>query len=300
MSKYLLPCLVSLASLSIAQAQNSPGVSIDDFVLGHDDANAPSAKLQYGAAGEMDFDDIDDSFSHSRLLLETPLGGLIPINDCNALSIGLRYEASWLETDTFLGDQSLHDARVNFTWMHHQAGSQWSFLASLSPGLSSDLDGVDGDDFSVNGKVGFRYEFNDRFALIAGMGIDNTTGDRSLFPAVGFQWRPLDDVHLALLGATFTATWQPHSDWLVRCGVWPGGGVWNVEHHGDSFDVSLRSYRAAVGVERRLGEKVWLSVWAGTTLANSLEIETDSGGDIFDEDAEASWFFNVGLRVAAW
>lgn len=287
-------------SVSALSAHDSGAVTIRDFALRADDTNAPSAKLQYSGTGEMDFDDINGGFSHRRLLLEAPLGGLIHINDCNALSVGLRYEAAWLDTDTFLGNMDLHDARVGFTWIHHRPGSKWSFLAALSPGIASDLDGVDGDDFSLNGKAGFRYAVNDRFAVIAGMGVDNTTGERAIFPAVGFQWRPADDVHLALLGATFTATWQPHSDWLVRFGVWPSGGVWNVEKNGGSFDVSLRSYRAAVGLEHRLGDKVWLGVWAGRSLMNNLEIETASGGDILDQDADGAWFFNVGLRVAAW
>lgn len=300
MTKHFLSLVTLAVSISAASADNSGSVSIKNFTLGADDTNAPSAKLQFSGTSDMDFDDVNDSFSHQRLLLETPLGDLININDCNALSIGLRYEAAWLETNSFLGDMDLHDARISFTWIHHQPGSKWSFLAALSPGIASDLDGVDGDDFSLNGKAGFRYAVNERFAIVAGLGVDNTTGDRSLYPAIGFQWRPMDDVHVTLLGATFTASWQPHSDWLVRFGVWPAGGVWNVEQNGNSFDVSLRTYRAAIGVERRLSDKVWLSIWTGTTLANNLEVETASGGNIFDESAEGGLFFNVGLRVAAW
>lgn len=296
----LVLLLTFLSVLSSATAHDSGPVSINDFALGADDVNAPAAKLQFSGTSDMDFDGAFGSFSHQRLLLEAPLGGLIHINDCNALSVGLRYESVQLDTDTFLGDMDLHDVRFSLIWIHHQPGSKWSILAALSPGVASDFDKVDSDDFSLNGKLGFRYAVSDRFAWVGGIGIDNTTGDHSLYPAIGFQWRPMDDVHVSLLGATFTATWQPHTDWLLRFGVWPAGGIWNVEQNGNSFDVSLRSYRAAVGLERRLSNKVWLSVWAGATLANNLEIETTSGGGIFDQDADGGWFLNVGLRVAAW
>ncbi|WP_435893183.1 DUF6268 family outer membrane beta-barrel protein [Oceaniferula spumae] len=305
MHKNPVPALLGAASLlasaSLVCADTSTGkVSIADFTLGQDAMNAPSAKLQISSTGDMDFDDINGGFSYDRLLLETPLGGMIHVNDCNAVGVGLRYEATWLDTDTRLGNMDLHDLRLSFTWLHHQQGSKWSWLMSLSPGVSSDFNGVDGDDFSLNGRLGFRYALNSKFSIVGGVGVDNTTGDHSLYPAIGFQWRPVDDVHIALLGATFTATWQPHNDWLVRFGVWPGGGVWNVEENGNSFDVSMRSYNAAIGVERRLTDKVWLSLWAGTNLANNLEIETASGGDIFDEGADGAWFVNLGLRVAAW
>ena len=174
-------------------------VSINDFVLGADDSNAPSASLQYSGTSDMDFEDINDSFSHQRLLLEAPLGGIININDCTALSIGLRYEAVWLDTNTALGNMDLHDARVSFTLLHRQAGSKWSFLAALSPGIASDFDGVSGDDFSLNGKVGVRYEVNDKLAFIAGLGVDNTTGDRSLTGRRGEDHR-LGLCYVMLLG----------------------------------------------------------------------------------------------------
>jgi hypothetical protein len=141
---------------------------------------------------------------------------------------------------------------------------------------------------------------SDRFALVAGLGSDNSTGDRSIFSSVGFQWQATDDIYLRLVGATFSATWQSHDDWLVRLGVWAAGGIWNVENAGASLDVYMTSYRAGVGLERRIHDNMWLVVWAGATLGNELEIETPGGSTVFRDDADSGWFVNLGLRLVAW
>lgn len=275
-------------------------VSIEDFLLRKTDANAPSAKLQVSSTSEMDFDRMPGGFSLDRVLLDMPLGGLMHLSDSHAVSFGLRYEGTWLDSDTLLGDIDLHDVRLAATWIYHSPGSKWSVLASVSPGISSDFEHVDSDDFSLNWKVGVRYAVNDRFALIAGLGSDNTTGDDGVFPALGFQWQASDEIHLSLVGTTFTATYQPCKDWLWRFGVWAAGGIWNVENGGNSLDVNLTSYRAAVGLEHRLRDKVWLTVWAGATFANELDVETTGGTTVFKDDADSGWFANIGVRVAAW
>lgn len=294
--KLIVPALSAVFPL-VCQAEP---VSMGDFMVRQTDANAPSARLQVSGTSEMDFDAMRGGFSLDRVLVETPLGSTLHINDCNALSFGLRYEGTWLDTDTFIGNNDLHDLRVSGMWLHHQPGSRWSLLAAVSPGIASDFGHVDGDDFSLNWKAGLRYAVSDSFALIAGLGSDNSTGDDGVFPALGFQWQATDKLYLSLVGATFTATYQPSDDWLWRFGVWSAGGIWNVEQNGAGFDVNLTSYRAAVGVERRLRDKVWLTVWAGTTFANELEIETAGGGGVFRDDAGNGWFARVGVRVAAW
>lgn len=289
-----------LPLICLAPCFSSAEVSSEDFTLAKSDANAPSAKFQYSTTSNMDFDSGAGGFSLQRLLLEAPLGGLIHWNAHNALSVGLRYETTWMDSDVLLGKTDLHDARISLTWLHHSEGSKWSILSSVSPGLATDFNHLNGDDFSLNWKVGVRYLCSDQFALVAGLGSDNTTGDTSIFPALGFQWQATDDVYVSLIGATFTATWQPAEDWLLRFGVWPAGGIWNVERAGASLDVSLSSYRAAVGLEHQISDKIWLSLWAGTTLSNQLEIETTHGTNVFRDDADSTWFVTLGLRVAAW
>lgn len=292
--------LFSALVISVPPLAHADPVSIEDFTIGKSDANAPSARLELSSTSEMDFDSMPGGFSLDRIFLDVPLGGLMHINDCNAVSFGLRYEGTWLESDTMIGDKDLHDVRIAATWLHHQPGSKWSVLASVLPGISSDFETMTGDDFSLNWKAGVRYAYTDRLAFIAGLGSDNTTGEAGIVPALGFQWRASDQVYVSLVGATLITTYQPSDDWLWRLGVWAAGGIWNVDNNGASLDVNLSSYRAAVGLERRLSDKVWLNIWAGATLANELEIETNGGSSLFKDDADTGWFAQIGVRVAAW
>ncbi len=295
--RILLPLIISVPLSCISVLAE---VGPENFTIGKSDANAPSAIGQISGTSEMNFDDAAGGFSLSRVIVETPLGGLIHLNDSSALSVGLRYEGTWLESDTLLGDTDLHDLRVSATWLYHTPGSKWSWLAGVEPGLASDFEHITNDSFSVNWKVATRYAMSDRFALVAGVGSHTSTGDNSVVPSFGFQWKATDDIYVSLVGTTFTATWQPSDDWLWRVGVWTAGGVWNVENGGSSFDVKLSSYRAGLGAEYRIHDKVWLTLWAGATLGNELEIETAGGGTVFKDDADTGWFVNLGLRVAAW
>jgi len=292
-----LPLIISVSPLcQTALAAVGP----EHFTVGKSDANAPSAEFQLSGTSEMNFDSAAGGFSLSRVIVGTPLGELIHLNDCSAVSLGLRYEGTRLESDTLLGDTDFHELRVSATWHYHAGGSKWSFLAGVSPGLATDFERFNSDDFSLNWKLGVRYAFSDRCAFVAGLGVGNSTGDDDIFPSVGFQWQATDDIYVTLVGSSFSTTWQPSDDWLLRVGVWAAGGVWSAENAGSSLDVKLTSYRAAVGVERRLRDNTWLTLWAGATVFNELDIETSGGTEVFRDDADNGWFVNLGIRVAAW
>ena len=296
MSSHLI-CALSIAASLTCQADS---VSIGDFLLEKNDAAAPSAILRISGTSDMDFDTVGGTFSFDRVLLDVPLGGLVSTGKNSALAFGLRYQGTWMDSNILLGNRDLHDFRMNATWMYCARGSKWSVLVGVSPGIASDFDSVDGDDFLPNWKAGVRYAWSDRLALIVGTGSDSSTGDDSVFPALGFQWQASDEVYVSLIGSTFTATYQPCEDWLWRFGVWAGGGIWNVDVGGVSVDVNLTSYRAGIGLEHRLRDKMWLTVWAGATFSNELEIETTGGTTVFKDDADDGWFARIGVRVAAW
>ena len=252
------------------------------------------------AAGEVDFDSADGGFSYQKLDLDIPFTAPIYLNDANAFMLGMEYEATLMDTEAFSGDLDLHDFRLKLRWMYRQPGSKWSAMGLLQPGIATDGSNVDGDDFAVNGQLGFRYSQSPRLAWIGGLVFFQNSMKTRLYPGFGFQWQPSDDVNVRLTGPSFKASWQPHEDWILHAHVEADGGVWNIREDGEDLDVRLRSYQASIGVERRLGEKIWLGLWGGVTFANELEIETDAGGDIFEDDADMGWFVKLGLRRIVW
>ena len=297
--KTLLPIILITSSLS-ALAQDAGRVSIGDFLLSRSPATAPSTSVNYSYASEVNFDAAAGGFSYQRLKLDVPLSKPYHLNSCNSIILSAAYKATELDTDTFLGNMDLHDLRINIRWLYRQSGSKWSWMTVISPGLATDGEGVDMDDFSLNGQVVFRYRKSPRFAWIGGLVFFHNSLETRIYPGIGFQWKPTDDFQMTWSGPSLKASWQPHDDWLVHANIGSAGGHWNVENSGGSFDVKLRSYQAGVGVERRLSEKIWLGLWGGATFANDLEIETASGKRLFNQDADMGWFVKLGVRRIVW
>lgn len=295
----LLPIFLITSSLSVS-AEEAGRANAGGFEFPRLTAAAPSINIQYSTASEVDFDDAAGGFSYQRLAFERPLLKPIRLNGRNIIMLSTAYEATQLDTDTFLGDVDLHDLRFNIRWIYKQPGSKWTWGANFSPGIATGGGGIDMDDFSLNGQLGFSYQKSPHFAWIGGLVFFHNSMETRIFPGIGFQWRPSADFQFTWAGPNLKMLWQPHDDWLLHAYIEPGGGNWNTEKNGESFDVKMRSYQAAIGVERRLADKIWLGLWGGATFGNELEIETASGKRLFNEDADMGWFVKLGVRKVIW
>ena len=275
-------------------------VSMNDFFLSRSPAVAPSASISYTLASEVDFNSVSGGLSYEQAELSIPLSAPMYLNDCHALVFGLDYTATWLDSDVMVRDMDLHDFRLSVRWMFRQPGSRWAWNARLSPGVATDGGNVSGDDFVISGQAGFRYKVSSRFAWLGGVVFFKDPLETRVFPGIGFQWMPKDNLTVRFSGPVLRVSWQPHDDWLVHAGVRPSGGAWNVRQSGGSFNVRLDSFEAGMGVERRLSEKIWLGFWAGATIANDLEIETTSGNRLFKDDLDTGWYARIGIRKILW
>ena len=95
-----------------------------------------------------------ESFSFAA---RAPLGKPIHLGDHGLLSIGLAYEATALRIDGAapgfpLPDADLHQIEFPFLARWHRPDSPWTIIASLSPGIATDFDHIDGDDFYLGGR----------------------------------------------------------------------------------------------------------------------------------------------------
>jgi len=275
-------------------------VSIGDFLLSRGPATAPSMSLDYTLASEADFDSEAGGFSYQTIDLDIPFTAPRHLNNCHAFMLGMRYRSTWLDTDTLLDDLDLHDLRLKLRWMYRQPGSKWSWMGLLEPGLATDGENIDNDDFTLTAHLGVRYASSPRLAWIAGAICYHHSMETRVYPGLGFQWRPTDDLDIRLTGPSLKASWQPHDDWILHAIVETGGGTWNVNEGATDYNIRMRSYQAGIGVERRLTDKIWLGLWGGVTIANDLEIETASGSDVFEDDADSGWFVKLGIRKIVW
>ncbi|MFK7911562.1 MAG: DUF6268 family outer membrane beta-barrel protein [Akkermansiaceae bacterium] len=285
---------------SFLSADDSGRVSLGDFLISRSPAIAPSMSIGYTLASEVDFESVAGGLSFEQVEVSVPLSKLIYLNDHHAIVFGLDYTSTWLDTDTVVGDMDLHDIRLSLRWMYKQPGSKWAWTTNISPGIATDGGGISSDDFVVSGQAGFRYRVSSKFAWLGGIVFFSDPLETRVFPGIGFQWMPNDDVIVRFNGPFIRASWQPCEDWLFHADVRPSGGAWNVEQGGNEFNVQFDVLEAGIGIERRLSEKVWLGVWAGATFINDLEVETTSGNSVFDQDAETGWFARIGIRKILW
>ncbi|MGJ8678178.1 MAG: DUF6268 family outer membrane beta-barrel protein [Akkermansiaceae bacterium] len=298
--KLLITSLLLAGPLTAWADDASDSVSISDFLLSRSPATAPSYRLDYTSASEVDLDDVDGKFSYQSLRLDAPLTAPLHFNRNNALLIGLTYNNTGLDTNSVLGDLDLHDLRLNLRWIYRDQGSKWSWMTVLSPGIVTDGSDIGSDDFSINGRVGFRYAKSDRFSWLGGAVFFVNSLETRVYPGIGFQWRPTDELEIDFTGIGFKASWQSSDDWIFYANSGPAGGYWNIEEGGESLNLKLQSYQIGVGLERRLAEKVWLGAYVGATIFNELELETASGNSLFEEDAETGFYAKLALRVIAW
>lgn len=297
-SIFLASLPLSLLADTVIDVPEESG--IDRHLASRPTARVPSYFLDYTTTSDTDFDDVDGGFSFTQLSIDGGICAPLKFNDKNTLIIKSTYERTDLETDTMLGDQDLHTLKVHFRWIYSDSASKWSWITLLSPGFSSDGGSLSSDDFSLNGVAGFGYKKSDKFSWLGGVAFFTNDFESRIFPGIGFRWRPADNAELEYTGIRLKGSWQPSDDWIYRFDARPGGGTWHIREGGEDLNVDVDSYQIGFGVERRLTEKLWLNLTGGVTVGNELEIESDSGKEIFREEAEAGWFAQIGVRLAVW
>jgi len=267
------------------------------------DRRSPRAEFTF--LGGMDIKTGPGDVEAFSLSARTPLGKPIRLGEHGMLSIGLAYETTALRIDGTgagfpLPDADLHQIEFPIFARWQKPGSPWAVTAGLSPGIATDFDHVDDDDFYLGGRIVFERVVNEHFKLGFGAAVIRSLGNDAILPAAGFEWRPTDQWMIELAGPYFNVWWQPHEDWLTRFGAGPGGGVWNVDWNNLSRDLTLSSYLVGVSVEHQLADGVWLSAGAGATFGNQLELKTTGGLTTFKTGLDNGYFASLGLRIAAW
>lgn len=298
-----LPSILWAETTGDTVGEDSGESGMEELLSARPTARIPSYFLNYKETSTNDFDDVDGGFSYSQLSIDGAICTPIKFNSNHTLIIKARYRNTDLDIDTALGGldlHDLHDVRVDFRWVYSVAGSKWSWVNVLSPGVATDGGSIGSDDFSLNAVFGVGYQKSEKFRWLGGIAFFANDFETRAFPGIGFTWRPADNAELEFTGIRLRGSWQPSDEWIYRFDARPGGGTWQVEENGEEFNVDLDSYQIGFGVERRLTKKLWLNFTGGITLGNEIEVETSAGQRVFQEDAEAGWFGQLGIRLAIW
>lgn len=177
---------------------------------------------------------------------------------------------------------TLYQTYLTTRWMS-QLSPQWGTMLSVTTGVYSDFKRVESDAVRVSGMAIFTYQWSTSVQLLMGVVYLNRD-DYSLFPAAGLIWTPTEDHRLELTFprpryAQLFSYGHNYEDWWYVAGEF-GGGTWSVEHPtipGENDSLTLRDFRALIGMERRNdgGGKSFLEL--GYVFARKLEYDDDPG-----------------------
>ena len=292
--RYVLGFLLILVFIGREAAGQFPGLRSTNELY------KPSARFGVYFDAGADVDSVSDDFDNLEYTADTGL--FRKETDPWFYTLGVRYRLNQIDFKAFdfLDNRTLHRLDVPLTVRYRPPNSPWRFWSLLRPGLASDFEQIDEDDLTLSFLIAGAYAFRDKFQLTFGGYVSQDLGGQELRPSLGFIWDPNPAWRLNVTPPNITLSHQPGEDWILKLSAWPGGGSWNVASDEGDRNVAFQSVHAAFGVEYRLVGPVWLSVWGGVNVFQTLEIDDERERELFDEDLDPSGFVYAGLRITAW
>jgi hypothetical protein len=268
-----------------------------------DDLSHGVARMQWSHQGEADVEG-GGTMKYDRLMLQTSFGK--PQHVISGLHVIPTMRYTW--TDLALPGtpinqfNALHQLELPLTMFRKFEGTPWTFNGNITPGLASDFEDINGDDFYVEARFGGDYKFSDTFTLNFGLAYTRVTGHPGVIPFVGFDWRPSDAWRASIFGPRIDVRYTLDDDLFLRFGGAPGGGLWNYQEEttGNSRFLNLVSYHVGLTIEKELSKNLWIYAGGGISLLNHVETRNSDNDTLYDQDADSSPFWQVGIRLGSW
>lgn len=261
----------------------------------------PSARIGYYWNSDADFNDSKGRFKHTEYTVGTGL--LAKQFGSTSIVLGLKYRFNQMDFENILNlrNQDLHAIQLPFDLRYQIENSPWSWWLRVLPGLFTDFESVNNEDWAFSSIFAGNREINEQLLLSLGAYFSRDFGEDRLFPTLGLVWDPSDQWRLNLTPPNVTIAHHPSENWILKLSAYPGGGSWNIEDSisQESRDINLRSIRVGIGIEFRIYERWWFSIWGGANVIQRLEV-LDNGHEAFKSDLATSGFGYAGLRVTAW
>jgi hypothetical protein len=267
-----------------------------------DDLDFGVAKLQWHSYGTHDSERGATDLQFDQWRLQSPLHQPMALTKDWYLLSGARYEQIHLDGPSATGaafEEDLHLLELPMVLLYRPEGSDWSYNARISPGLSSDLDSITTDDMFVDARLGGNYRWNEKMELNFGVAYTRAVGEPQIFPYLGFVYQANDQLRLQWRGFTVEARYRVMPSWVLRFTGEVVGGYWNIDTPESDY-LALQSYRMGLTLERELAEDLWLVAGAGITMANELRWQDNSHNTIRSDKFDGGSYFTLGLRLRDW
>ncbi len=189
----------------------------------------------------------------------------------------------------------LYETYVDFTWVP-RLSERWTAIIGVAPSVYSDFEVDTSDAFRLTGKGLARYDWvPDKVQIVFGVLYLNRDDIRVL-PAGGVIWNPSLDRRYELvfprpkLAHRISAS-PGHEDWVYLGGEF-GGNSFAFDSGGGVVDkVTLRDYRAFLGLERKLNGGAGYRIEVGYVFSRIAEFASG----IPDVTADATALVRAGV-----
>jgi hypothetical protein len=268
-----------------------------------DDLSFGVARMQWSHQGESDVDG-GGSMKYDRLMLQCAF--CKPQHVFSGLHIipTMRYTWTGLDLSDTPIDQfnDLHQLELPLTMFRKFEGTPWTLSGNITPGIASDFEEIDSEDFYVEARLGGDYKFSETFSLNFGLAYARFTGDPGFIPFVGFDWRPNNAWRASIFGPRIDVRYALDEDLYLRFGGAPGGGLWNYreETTGNSRFLNVVSYHVGLTIEKEISDNLWIYAGGGISVLNQVETRNTDNDTLYDRDADSSIFWQLGLRLGSW
>jgi hypothetical protein len=181
---------------------------------------------------------------------------------------------------------------------YYYTKSEWLFNVNINPGIFSDFENVDGDDYSVYGSMLLGYRINPSCQFFGGISYDDHFGEEELYPLAGVIWDISREWQMSLILPYPQITYAPSEDLAFYVNVEPAGGLWNVndEFVEEDYDFELEGYRAGFGVDYHMSRKLWVQAQAGYVTARKYEFR-DFEDNTFEADVDDTAYVKLSFLL---
>ena len=254
------------------------------------------ANIEYTYSSPSNDDLGDDIFQQQgKVALTLPISS-IKKGDAYNLSLGGAFQADIWDAENSGSDVfDVYKVKVPVSAGFMVADKSLLTLAAI-PGLHTDFEEVNENDFRVDGLGMFTYMYSKTLKLSAGLSYWEEFGDPTLGFAGGLEWQATDALLLRLMTIDPRIQYAFTDGFRVYIGGEGTGGQWNVGEGQDGLDVQQKGYRVGLGTEFRVLRSGWLYVMGGQEVNRKLQMAVD-GNESPEVDLEDSPFIQVGFRI---
>lgn len=214
------------------------------------------------------------------------------------LKVGGAVQANiWTFDNDEVDDFDLYKVKVPVVGSF-QATEDIPLDVSLVPGIHSDFEDVDEDDFRLEGSVVGRYRYSETLRFVLGLAVGEEFGDPTVFPVGGVSWTATEALQLDLLFPSPKISYALSDALRVYVAGEPTGGQWNVGESDEvQVDIEQKGYRLGAGAEWQVIEAGWLFAMAGAEGGRSVSLAVDDDEIVDEEDVDDAMFVQLGFRL---